>query len=103
MPTDHQLLLEVARQSSETHALVKVLSAKVLGNGQQGLLQNVAALKQGHDDITERLDRIEADVPSKTEKRTMIGSAVTGGVLVVVTVLARLLGIPLPGSVEGGP
>ena len=74
----------------ETHTLVKTLHAKVLGNGQPGLLADVA--EQGA-----RIGALERAVPSPAEKRLLKGSRVLSIITVAAALVAKLFGIPLPG------
>ncbi len=79
--TDRQLLVLLADRAERVDHAIN-------GNGQPGLIQDVAALKQEVDDVRDSIP----STPSATERWGVIG-----GVLVaVVSIGAKVLGVPLP-------
>lgn len=78
---DHDLLVQ-------THSMVTTLHKTILGNGQPGLLKDVATLQA-------EMVIVKQDVPSKAERRTTVGTAV--GVLgLIAAVVAKMMGLPSP-------
>ena len=86
--TDHDLLIQIA---TDVKRIVKVID----GNGQPGVLQDIAVLKQ---DMKERQD--EAIALRSSTSNVSRNAAATSGVISLLTLgaalLAKLLGVPVP-------
>lgn len=81
--SDHDVLVEV-------YTIVRRLDKAVMGNGQPGLVQDVAGMKARVTDMeadAARLRQVADAVPSK--KRTALNTGMISGLLIAVFTAAR--------------
>lgn len=86
MPEDHDLLVQI---STDMKRLLKAID----GNGQPGLLQDVAILKQDMRERQYEAQELREAVPSKT-RNTAVTSGIITAIMVSVFTAVKIVFFP---------